>query len=92
MAETNERNVSVTIMPLKNYDVVLDVDKLRWQHMGIFQKATAEGISEGEAGEAFFSLLEVLTGQDMRDYPLRVITRVMAEMQAAMGEMANPKN
>lgn len=92
MAETNERNVSVTIMPLKNYDVVLDVDKLRWQHMEIFRKATTDGISEGDAGEAFFALLEVLTGQDMRDYPLRVITRVMAEMQAAMGEMANPKN
>ena len=74
------RGVTVSIKPQKQYNIEIDPDKLRWEHLAIIQKAQADGLGENEAGEAFFDLLRALTGENLREHPLRVVMAVINQL------------
>jgi hypothetical protein len=79
-------NVTVTVKPPEHVNIDVDIDRLKWRHSAMLQQAMSPDLPEEEQEALIFGVLEAVTGQDMRDQPLRVINAVLAEIKGAFGD------
>ena len=83
---SNPSNVTVTVKQPTHVDIEVDLDRLKWKHSTMMQRAQDETLSTEEQEDLVFGVLEAVTGQDMRQQPLRVINAVLLQIKTAFGD------
>jgi hypothetical protein len=88
-ADANLSNVTVKIKQPEPVEIEVDIDRLKWEHSTMLSRAQSDDVPEAEQTELVFGVLEAVTGQDMRQMPLRVINAVLGEIRAHFGADPN---